>query len=72
VLRGQLGNDVLYGEDGGDELFGGAGDDVLKGADGNDKLFGDDENRLEVLRTRFYVPSNIVSSGGRSPRSMTC
>lgn len=41
------GRDMLYGEDGNDELMGGGFDDVLDGGAGNDKLFGDGEGVTE-------------------------
>lgn len=40
VLRGNFGNNVLFGAAGLDELYGGAGNDVLQGANDGDRLIG--------------------------------
>jgi Ca2+-binding RTX toxin-like protein len=40
VLRGDVGNDVLFGGDNDDLLYGDAADDYLYGNSGNDNLYG--------------------------------
>jgi Ca2+-binding RTX toxin-like protein len=44
VLFGGLGNDVLIGGSGADQLFGQSGNDTLRGRGGTDFLFGGSEN----------------------------
>jgi len=41
VLAGD-GNDTVRGEAGNDEIYGGTGDDFLKGLEGNDTIYGED------------------------------
>ncbi len=41
VIRGDEGNNYIYGELGNDKLYGGDGDDVLSGGFGNDFLLGE-------------------------------
>jgi Ca2+-binding RTX toxin-like protein len=40
----EIGNDILFGGAGVDQLVGGKGNDYLEGGENNDKLFGDDDN----------------------------
>ena len=42
IVRGNEGNDRLFGDRGADELFGGAGDDTLEGCRGVNSLDGGD------------------------------
>ncbi|OLT61462.1 hypothetical protein BJP37_23080 [Moorena bouillonii PNG] len=53
IIQGNLGNDVIYGDqgddviqgnEGNDQLFGGEGDDVIQGGAGNDRIWGDSGN----------------------------
>ncbi|MEM9003636.1 MAG: cadherin domain-containing protein, partial [Cyanobacteria bacterium P01_F01_bin.86] len=44
VFEGTTGIDLIFGDDGNDELSGAENDDVLSGEDGNDMIIGDDGN----------------------------
>lgn len=46
VIFGSVGNDLLFGDDGKDELYGEEGDDILLGGAGADALFGGEGNDL--------------------------
>jgi hypothetical protein len=45
-IEGLLGNDIIFGNDGDDEIRGNEGDDVLFGGPGSDELRGGDNNDI--------------------------
>jgi hypothetical protein len=61
-VGGLTGSDFIKGNDGNDNMYGGGGSDVLKGGDGNDKLFGGFGNDILIGGDG----SDIIESGAHS------
>ena len=44
IIRGAAGDDILWGNDGNDDISGAAGNDIIDGGGGNDELSGNQDN----------------------------
>lgn len=69
LVKGALGNDVIYGNNGNDVLIGENNDDILRGGSGNDYLFGDSAyvyDGYEFGNDKLYGGTgNDILVGGR-------